>query len=370
MPYPPFQFLLILVLGAATLHGCYLSVLIFLKNKDCLLGIALAGVTAYLLNYLLFLSGIIRFYPDSLGVLYPFMFLSGPAFFLSVKKALEPGFRLRQVHCLHLLPLAYGCWRMWPVYNMPAAAKEELVAWLLEPGKSYPLQVVLTGNVFIYVLMAYTVAIWHFARQKRMTLPVPDCAKARWYVRFSVYFTLLLLLDMSVKISFSLLHLPSANMEYVLAGLIAVSLHLIGYHALGRTDFFPKIITGGKYKTSPLDAAKLEAGKQALLKHMETEKPYLDTGLRIADLAEQLGMPSHHLSHILSESMGMKFSDFVNDYRVSEVLRRLSDERFRHLSIEALGTDCGFSSKTTFLRAFKKRTGITPGAFLNAGKHG
>jgi hypothetical protein len=55
---PAAQQLLVLLLGAAVLHGIYLSALIFFKNKNIeegrLLGLALLSVSAYLLNYLLF----------------------------------------------------------------------------------------------------------------------------------------------------------------------------------------------------------------------------------------------------------------------------------------------------------------------------
>ena len=77
-----------------------------------------------------------------------------------------------------------------------------------------------------------------------------------------------------------------------------------------------------------------------------------------------MNMPSHHLSQILNEAIQLNFNDFINAYRISEAQRRLKDERYRHLSIEALGMDCGFANKTTFNRAFKKIAGTTPGEFL------
>jgi AraC-like DNA-binding protein len=53
----------------------------------------------------------------------------------------------------------------------------------------------------------------------------------------------------------------------------------------------------------------------------------------------------------------------VNGYRVEEAKRRLAASKHRQLSLEALGMDCGFSSKTTFNRVFRKMEGCTPGEF-------
>jgi YesN/AraC family two-component response regulator len=77
-------------------------------------------------------------------------------------------------------------------------------------------------------------------------------------------------------------------------------------------------------------------------------------------------MPSHHLSQLLNEEMDTGFYDFVNNYRVREAQRLLLDAHFRHFAIEAVGLESGFANKTTFNRVFKKVTGMTPSAYLEA----
>ncbi len=372
MSQQPISLVLTFVLAAAALHGVWLSLLFLGKKGNRQLGVALLAVTAYLLNYLLFLTGLIRVWPGLLGLLFPFIYLAGPAFYFFVQRSLSPGFRHRQIHWLHLLPFLFGWYAMAPVYWMETARKKAIIEYLLDPASEYSLSETVKGNLHIYILLAYAVAAWFFSKKVEMgTELAENQEKARWYRRFSVYFGLVLLLDLFVKIGSNLLHFPSSQIEYLLAGLVALSIHLVGYHALGLVGSFPIILSGtaqnGKYRSSPIDVEKLESSKAALIQLMEEERPYLDAGLRIESLAKQLGMPSHHLSQILNEAIGANFNDFVNGYRIAEVKRRLSDGKHRHLSLEALGMDCGFSSKATFNRVFKKMENCTPSEF--AGRH-
>ena len=54
------------------------------------------------------------------------------------------------------------------------------------------------------------------------------------------------------------------------------------------------------------------------------------------------------------------FTTIVNQYRVKEALRLFTDEKYSKFTISYIGTQCGFSSDSTFHRAFKKITGVTP----------
>lgn len=365
----PATTILIFALGAAALHGLWLSALCVGRPHTRWLSPALLGFSLYLLNYLLFLTGIIRALPNMLGVLFPFVYLTGPALYLFISDALNTDFRFQKIHWLHLLPFVWGWWQMRNVVGMTAQEKMAVIGWLLDPQALLPLRSVLLGNLHIYVLMGYGFAAWLLAHRAQKSAENESHQKiARWYRLFALLFIAVLLLDVAAKITFSSLSIPGSNAEYALALLPALALHAVGYYALRATGGFPKIqpeaAPAAKYKTSPLDASRLAVGKQALLQWMETERPYLNSNLKITDLARQMNMPSHHLSQILNEAIQLNFNDFINAYRISEAQRRLKDERYRHLSIEALGMDCGFANKTTFNRAFKKIAGTTPGEFL------
>lgn len=372
--HPATQQLLSFILGAAALHGLFLAVLVFVKSGDAperrVLSIGLSAVSLYLINYLIFLTGLIRYFPDFLGVLYPWIFLTGAALYFFVKQSLTPGFRWRAIHTLHLLPFAWGWYRIYPLLVLPAEQKKALIEWFLNPEEVFSLELVLQGNVHIFLLLIYAFAARQLAiREEKAQELAENREKARWMQRFCLFFILLLVFDLSIKVSFVFVKIPAATIEYGLAAALALFIHLLGYQAMGRFDHFPKILPeqpSEKYKTSPLSPEQLEAGRLALLELMDSEKPWLNPELKIADLARHLNMPSHHLSQLLNEAMDTGFYDFVNNYRIREAQRLLLDAHFRHFAIEAVGLESGFANKTTFNRVFKKVTGMTPSAYLEA----
>ena len=372
--HPATQQLLSFILGAAALHGLFLAVLLFIKSGDAperrVLSIALSAVSLYLINYLIFLTGLIRYFPDWLGVLYPWIFLTGAAIYFFVKQSLVPDFRWRVLHALHLLPFVWGWYRIYPLLVLSPEQKKALIEWFLNPDEVFSWEMVLQGNIHIFLLLVYAIAARQLAiREEKVQELAENRAKARWMQRFSLFFILLLVFDLGIKLSFVFVKIPAATIEYMLATALALAIHLLGYHAVGRLEHFPKILPeqpSEKYKTSPLTPEQLETGRLALLELMHREKPWLNPELKIAELARYLHMPSHHLSQLLNEVMDTGFYDFVNNYRVREAQRLLLDAHFRHFAIEAVGLESGFANKTTFNRVFKKVTGMTPSAYLEA----
>ncbi|WP_439135559.1 helix-turn-helix domain-containing protein [Pseudomaricurvus sp.] len=115
-----------------------------------------------------------------------------------------------------------------------------------------------------------------------------------------------------------------------------------------------------KYLTSSLSADKAEAIWQQLRDTMAQQQPYLETGLKIADLAQLMDIPSHHLSEVINSFAGQTFYDFINHYRVDEASRLLQDPTQRHLSVTDIGLQAGFNSNSTYFAHFKKRLKQTP----------
>ncbi len=97
---------------------------------------------------------------------------------------------------------------------------------------------------------------------------------------------------------------------------------------------------------------------------MVDEKPYLDAEYRLNDLAERVGRSVHHVSQTINEKEGKSFSDFINQFRVSEAKALLSAGRAKQVTILAVCFEAGFNSKTAFYNTFKKSTGQSPSDFM------
>jgi len=58
--------------------------------------------------------------------------------------------------------------------------------------------------------------------------------------------------------------------------------------------------------------------------------------------------------------------DYLNDYRIAEFKRLLNEDEYSKYTLSALAELCGFSSRTSFFRYFKKTTGITPNEYVQS----
>ena len=97
---------------------------------------------------------------------------------------------------------------------------------------------------------------------------------------------------------------------------------------------------------------------------MESEKSYEDPELSLPQLAGRLQLSVPAVSRIINKGSGKNFNDFVNGYRVKAVMALLNAGAHKKSTILGLAYDCGFNSKTTFNRAFKKHTGYAPKEFI------
>lgn len=110
--------------------------------------------------------------------------------------------------------------------------------------------------------------------------------------------------------------------------------------------------------------AREERAFAALTALMEDEEFYREPGLTIGRLADRLGLPEHQLRRLINRRAGYRnFPDFLNRYRIAEAKARLSDPGRGSEPILSIALDCGYTTLTTFNRAFRALTGETPSRF-------
>jgi putative ABC transport system permease protein len=100
-----------------------------------------------------------------------------------------------------------------------------------------------------------------------------------------------------------------------------------------------------------------------LQKIVEANLLYQDAELSLGSLAEALEMFPHELSRIINLGLGKNFSDFINEYRIREVTRKMQDPVYDRMTLLGIALDSGFNSKTTFNRAFRQLTGKSPAEY-------
>lgn len=118
-----------------------------------------------------------------------------------------------------------------------------------------------------------------------------------------------------------------------------------------------------KYQKSGLSEEASDELHQELTRLMTEELLYKKGDLSIDDLAAKIGIHPNHLSQVINQKEKKNFYDFVNGYRIEEFKRLIALQKNRQFTLLALAYDCGFSSKTSFNRCFRRSTGQTPSQY-------
>lgn len=115
--------------------------------------------------------------------------------------------------------------------------------------------------------------------------------------------------------------------------------------------------------TIPDDDTRIRIS-ECIHKAMSDESVFCMEGFSMRRLTEICGSNQKYVSQVLNEDYGRSFTQLLNERRVNVARRRLLDfDKYGHLTIEAIVSDLGFKSRSTFSKTFKRFTGLTPSEF-------
>ena len=91
---------------------------------------------------------------------------------------------------------------------------------------------------------------------------------------------------------------------------------------------------------------------------MDKEKPYLNSELKVSDIADAFHLHRNDISACINSQMGCTFAQYINRYRIEyakELMRRQPDKK-----ISSIWMESGFGSEQTFFKTFRSATGLSP----------
>lgn len=122
-----------------------------------------------------------------------------------------------------------------------------------------------------------------------------------------------------------------------------------------KTNSYPP-----KKKVKEHTVSKVIAKLYAL---MDDDELYKDPLLSRLDIATKLGISEGYLSQIINQEINKSVIQFVNGYRIKDAKKLLHDQVFNKYSVEAIGMEVGFKSKSAFYNTFNISLGMSPGVF-------
>ena len=121
-----------------------------------------------------------------------------------------------------------------------------------------------------------------------------------------------------------------------------------------------------KHRSKPESGAAADELTARIVQLMETQRLYLNPELKVNDVAKVLGVHRNTVSACVNAHKGCSFNQFINDYRVEyakKLLRETNEIKISHICHES-----GFATESTFFRAFKTSTGMTPKEWAETNK--
>ncbi len=113
---------------------------------------------------------------------------------------------------------------------------------------------------------------------------------------------------------------------------------------------------------------ELDIWKDKIERLMLNDKIYENPELVITDVSRKLDTHSKKVSQIINQGFNMNFNDFVNYYRIKALIRKIENGEHTIQTILSLAFECGFNSKSTFNRAFKRYTSLSPKEYIEKNK--
>lgn len=150
---------------------------------------------------------------------------------------------------------------------------------------------------------------------------------------------------------------------------IAFFNYFVSYKAFSRHTLFDEssnwlALSYSTLKTPLKSIPKIDKEVCIKINHdMELRQSYLDKELTLHSFAKEINVSARNVSSCINQNLGFNFNEWVNNYRVDHALKMIKSDATNQLSIEGIGLDSGFKSRSAMYTAFKKKLGHSPGHF-------
>lgn len=304
------------------------------------------------------------------------LFLLGPVLYFYTQSLLNASFKITKRDYIHFVPAFLYLGYSLIVFITDTFILSEFYFYADGRDKDFDLWYQVAG--LLSMILYLVLSLRFYGNYKKIafeTVSYADSILFKWLQHFFIAFLVILLL----RVLYFILNPEWGQFGrkfwyYLCFSILFYYIALSGYSNTVKAmipidspvdEEVPEVSTESvKKKKIAITIPDTDAWKQKLLDLMLVEKIYENSSLTVSDVASQLETNTKFISSIVNSGFQMNFNDFINYYRVEAVKEQLKNDAQKTKTLLGIALECGFNSKATFNRAFKKHTALSPKEFL------
>lgn len=315
--------------------------------------------------------GTISDYGFLIGVIIPFPFLHGPLLYTHTSILIRPSNdNKKSKYWIHFIPFILLNIYLIHFYLLPTSDKLYVAN---NNGEGYELFIIINLILIVFSGIGYILKNLFLLKKHQKNIKQEysniDKINLKW-LQYLSYGLLLIWIVIpfgsDIHISFTVtLFVLVIGVKGILQGHIFVKQMSLELNVNIDKDKFSK----KQYSNSGLTKERRTLIKNNLEELMTDEKIYLNPELSLTLLASKLNIQSNYISQYINEELGVSFYEYINTQRVNEFKNKIAEPKYQHYKIIEVAYECGFNSKSSFNRIFRRITEITPSEYWKSINH-
>ena len=309
----------------------------------------------------------------------PFMqvLLIGPVIFFYTKSLLNSTFKISKKEYYHFIPAL-----IYLVYSLIVFITDKLILdefYFYADGRDKDMAnwYQIAGIIsMVYYLIASLKFYKNYKKLVFDKVSFADSILFEWIPNFLIAFLSIVVL----RVLLFLLNPEWGNFgnqfwHYIAFSIVVLYVSVNGYANAVKMSFLNDVNSESinvyqesdedyKTKQDNTNLEEIEFWKDKILHLVESEKVFKNPTLTLYDLSKLLNTNTKNISKSINSGFDMNFNDFINHYRIEAVKEKLHKEEHKTSTLLGIAFDCGFNSKATFNRAFKKSIDLSPKDYL------
>ena len=284
-----------------------------------------------------------------------------PLLWLFTRKNFDPGFRLSPLQLLHFLP-AFICLTVCLAY--PVQQRMDSILYEMSGDDTWIGDV--NTIIIIGQLVTYFPLIFRFLYRRKQAI-CSSISDAEWVQKEWIPQLMRLFAALFVVVMACYVIWPRTD-AWLIQILNVVAMASLVYnsivHPMMPVHMQPKAADTEPVPVCTLSYEQMREICDRVSGYLSTTKAYLRPDLSLAMLAKETGIPGRNLSRSINTYLRRNFFEFINEMRVEETKRLLTNLDTSGYNVDSIYAECGFRSRSTFFLVFKKVEGKTPAAWL------